>query len=67
MMKHERVRYLVSSAYSLLIYQETSLVIIVIIIIIIIIIIDSTALRGSWPSSEASANGSIQLLLLQIS
>jgi hypothetical protein len=33
----------------------------------IIIIIGSTALRGPWPSSEASASLSIQLLLLQIS
>jgi hypothetical protein len=28
----------------------------IVIIIIIIIIIDSTALRGPWPSSEASAS-----------
>jgi hypothetical protein len=34
--------------------------------LIIIIIIGSTALPGPWPSSEASASGSIQLLLLQI-
>jgi hypothetical protein len=39
----------------------------VIIIIIIIIIIGSTALRGPWPSSEASASLRIQLLLLHIS
>jgi hypothetical protein len=39
----------------------------IIIIIAIIIIIGSTALRGPWPSTEASGSGSIQLLLLQIS
>jgi hypothetical protein len=33
---------------------------------IIIIIISSTALRGPWPSSEASASLSNRLLLLQI-
>jgi hypothetical protein len=33
----------------------------------IIIIIGSTALRGPWPSSEASASWSIRLLLLHIS
>jgi hypothetical protein len=32
-----------------------------------IIIFGSTALRGPWPSSEASASWSIRLLLLQIS
>jgi hypothetical protein len=32
-----------------------------------IIIIGLTALRGPWPSSEASASWSIQLLLLKIS
>jgi hypothetical protein len=37
------------------------------IINIIIIIIGSTALRGLWPSSEASTNQSLRLLLLQIS
>jgi hypothetical protein len=37
-----------------------------IIIIIIIIIIGSTAQRGPWPSSEASASWSNRLLLLQI-
>jgi hypothetical protein len=31
-----------------------------------VIIIGSTALRGPWPSSEASASKSIWLLLLQI-
>jgi hypothetical protein len=36
-------------------------------IIIIIIIIGSTALRGPWPSTEASDSWSIRLLLLQIS
>jgi hypothetical protein len=39
----------------------------IIVNIIIIIIIGSTALRGPWPFSEASASWSIRLLLLQIS
>jgi hypothetical protein len=34
---------------------------------IIIILIGSTALRGPWPSSEASTSWSIRLLLVQIS
>jgi hypothetical protein len=37
------------------------------VVVIIIIIIGSTALCGPWPSSEASASWSVQLLLLQIS
>jgi hypothetical protein len=36
-------------------------------LIIISIVIGSTALRGPWSSSEASASWSIRLLLLQIS